>query len=107
MRLHLQSFSLTYNGTKFHPLIPLKMIAIRFYCYVSGDPISITGILQLADDIRSSPHNRNMTIIIISIKQMCRCAVCGEAMDKTRVHYGGGSCSSCRAFFRRESKVVI
>ena len=100
MRLHLQSFSLTYIGTKFHPLIPLKMIAIRFYCYMSGDPISTTGILQLAD-IRSS-HNRNMTI-----KQICRCAVCGEAMDKTRVHYGGVSCSSCRAFFRRESKVVI
>ena len=102
MRLHLQSFSLTYIGTKFHPLIPLKMIAIRFYCYVSGDPISITrcSILQLAD-IRSS-HNRNVTI-----KQICRCAVCGEAMDKTRVHYGGVSCFSCRAFFRRESKVVI
>ena len=106
MRLHLQSFSLTYIGTKFHPLIPLKMIAIRFYFMAPfleiGDPISITecSILQLAD-IRSS-HNRNMTI-----KQICRCAVCGEAMDKTRVHYGGVSCFSCRAFFRRESKVDI
>ena len=37
---------------------------------------------------------------------MFRCAVCRVTMEKTRVHYGGVSCYSCRAFFRRTSQVA-
>ena len=29
------------------------------------------------------------------------CAVCHTALDRVRMHYGGLSCYSCRAFFRR------
>ena len=38
---------------------------------------------------------------------MFRCAVCRVTMEKTRVHYGGVSCYSCRAFFRRTSQVAM
>ena len=31
------------------------------------------------------------------------CAVCHQKTPKTRVHYGGVSCYSCRAFFRRNT----
>ena len=33
-----------------------------------------------------------------------RCAVCHVGMEKPRVHYGGVSCYSCRAFFRRTTQ---
>ena len=33
-----------------------------------------------------------------------RCAVCHVGMEKPRVHYGGVSCYSCRAFFRRNTQ---
>jgi len=32
------------------------------------------------------------------------CAVCGQHTGKARVHYGGMSCYSCRAFFRRNTQ---
>ena len=32
------------------------------------------------------------------------CLVCLQATPKTRVHYGGVSCYSCRAFFRRNTR---
>ena len=32
------------------------------------------------------------------------CAVCRQKTPKTRVHYGGVSCYSCRAFFRRNTR---
>ena len=32
---------------------------------------------------------------------MSQCAVCSTEMTKARKHYGGLSCYSCRAFFRR------
>jgi len=32
------------------------------------------------------------------------CAVCHQHTPKTRVHYGGVSCYSCRAFFRRNTQ---
>jgi len=31
------------------------------------------------------------------------CLVCGQPMTKSRLHYGGVSCYSCRAFFRRNA----
>ena len=33
-----------------------------------------------------------------------QCAVCHVHMEKARVHYGGVSCYSCRAFFRRTTQ---
>jgi len=33
-----------------------------------------------------------------------RCAVCMIPMERSRVHYGGVSCYSCRSFFRRITK---
>ena len=35
---------------------------------------------------------------------MPECLVCLQATPKTRVHYGGVSCYSCRAFFRRNTR---
>ena len=35
---------------------------------------------------------------------MSSCSVCNTAMVKSRVHYGGVSCYSCRAFFRRTTQ---
>ena len=32
------------------------------------------------------------------------CSVCSHPMPKSRVHYGGVSCYSCRAFFRRNTQ---
>jgi len=32
------------------------------------------------------------------------CAVCSQPMPKSRLHYGGVSCYSCRAFFRRNAQ---
>ena len=32
------------------------------------------------------------------------CSVCSQPMPKSRVHYGGVSCYSCRAFFRRNTQ---
>ena len=32
------------------------------------------------------------------------CAVCEQRLGKARCHYGGVSCYSCRAFFRRNTQ---
>ena len=32
------------------------------------------------------------------------CQVCEQKLGKTRCHYGGVSCYSCRAFFRRNTQ---
>ena len=32
------------------------------------------------------------------------CPICHSEMDKARIHYGGISCYSCRAFFRRSTQ---
>ena len=41
---------------------------------------------------------------IFTMEGGIQCAVCHVAMEKTRVHYGGVSCYSCRAFFRRTTQ---
>merc|ERR1712107_283703 len=35
---------------------------------------------------------------------LAECAVCHQPIPKGRVHYGGVSCYSCRAFFRRNTQ---
>merc|ERR1719507_770305 len=39
-----------------------------------------------------------------STSNLAECAVCHQPIPKGRVHYGGGSCYSCRAFFRRNTQ---
>eukprot|EP00091_Calanus_sinicus_P025319 TRINITY_DN9600_c0_g1_i1.p1 TRINITY_DN9600_c0_g1~~TRINITY_DN9600_c0_g1_i1.p1 ORF type:complete len:181 (-),score=35.58 TRINITY_DN9600_c0_g1_i1:11-508(-) len=36
--------------------------------------------------------------------EVAECAVCHQPIPKGRVHYGGVSCYSCRAFFRRNTQ---
>ena len=33
-----------------------------------------------------------------------QCAVCDQRLAKARLHYGGVTCYSCRAFFRRNTQ---
>merc|ERR1711892_1630987 len=37
-------------------------------------------------------------------RTMSECGVCQQIIQKARVHYGGVSCYSCRAFFRRNTQ---
>jgi len=39
-----------------------------------------------------------------STSNLAECAVCHQPIPKGRVHYGGVSCYSCRAFFRRNTQ---
>ena len=41
---------------------------------------------------------------VVTMNILDRCKVCGDKVSK-HVHYGGRSCNSCRAFFRRSVEI--
>jgi len=43
---------------------------------------------------------------ILTAADRVRCSVCQQPMEKKRFHYGGYSCYSCRAFFRRRVQMT-
>jgi len=45
-----------------------------------------------------------VTVKMSDTDQDVACAVCEQRLGKTRCHYGGVSCYSCRAFFRRNTQ---
>ena len=53
-------------------------------------------------DGKASDIQSHMTVDELPINEMCK--VCEVNMESKHVHYGGKSCHSCRAFFRRMSK---
>ena len=53
-------------------------------------------------DVKASNVQSHMTIDELPINEMCK--VCEVNVESKHVHYGGKSCHSCRAFFRRMSK---
>jgi len=68
----------------------------------SADP---PGPVLLADNVLADPPapvSLNDTEPSPAYQpEQIRCKVCRQPMDKRRLHYGGYSCYSCRAFFRR------
>ena len=53
-------------------------------------------------DVQANHVQSHMTIDELPINEMCK--VCEVNVESKHVHYGGKSCHSCRAFFRRMSK---
>ena len=53
-------------------------------------------------DVKANHVQSHMTIDELPINEMCK--VCEVNVESKHVHYGGKSCHSCRAFFRRMSK---
>jgi len=54
------------------------------------------------DSLDSDPNKLGHSVeSLLHSEWKCRCSVCNQPMDKNRSHYGGNSCYSCRAFFRR------
>ena len=64
----------------------------------SKGPSKMTPILSVkAKDVGSNSSTQSM-----DPNGMCK--VCGGGRESKHIHYGGKSCHSCRAFFRRMSK---
>ena len=79
---------------------------------------SVKGNGASINDIRSSnkgpsKKTHNLSVKLKDVKSHSNiqvtdpngmCKVCGGGRESKHVHYGGKSCHSCRAFFRRMSK---
>ena len=53
-------------------------------------------------DVKANDVQSHISIDESPINEMCK--VCEVNVESKHVHYGGKSCHSCRAFFRRMSK---
>ena len=79
---------------------------------------SVKGNGASVNDVRSSnkgpsKKTHNLSVKLKDVKSHSNtqvmdtngmCKVCGGGRESKHVHYGGKSCHSCRAFFRRMSK---
>merc|ERR1712025_1168582 len=64
-------------------------------CDCTSQPQGVRNMLQ---------HLHSETHLLDMKKNLAECLVCHQETPKARVHYGGVSCYSCRAFFSRNTQ---
>ena len=64
--------------------------------YTDYYPLLISGLSEECWDFRGLMSDLETDDIV--------CLVCQQKLGKTRCHYGGVTCYSCRAFFRRNTQ---